>query len=747
MFKLSFHVQKIYYRRENYAIIQANQFETGNKVLKKKLGRSMKIKGYFNTLFEDDIFVGNVEILEDKNGEQYLTSNKFFELVIPEKTMTLAKFIAKRVNGLSLNKTKEIVNELGLDCIEMIINEPSILYLNPKFKITQIKALNIAEQLKNCRRYEEIGIFVQSAGLPLNLANNLYDKYKDDTIDIVRADPYQICYDGEISFKDADKLANECNIPYNQKLRIQTGLFSYLLYKRDSAGYTCVYKDIKDYKSKKNFYQLFNQYLFHNGTIKGVLTNDEIDEGLRNLINDKKVINEIDSNTEKEYLYTAELNAVENSIARHINKIKHNLYKFCEASDIDDYFKNYKGFPLDVKQKEAIYNALLNPISIITGGPGTGKTATVNIIVQAIEYIHFKKYKKKARIVLLGPTGKAADRIQELTNRPASTIHRKLQLAQGIKKVTIELDETYVIIDEASMIDVYLMEQLLSAITNNTRLIFVGDINQLPSVGPGKVLDDMIESKMIPTVTLTTIFRQNQSSVIVENAHHIINVEDTEHGFKLNEGNFHFIEEENSMNLKNTISDLLKQLENDGHNSTDITILSAMKDKDGGTIELNELFQEEFNSSSIQEEFMNKIFKKGDRVIQCVNNYDLEVYNGFIGTISDIITDQNGIRKVLVDFDNLTSLVEYDERQVQELELAYAITVHKSQGSEYPIVIMTMHEVQSAMLMSKVFYTALTRAKKEFYCVGTIKAINKAIHEKNMNKNDYRVSRLAKKIK
>lgn len=208
------------------------------------------------------------------------------------------------------------------------------------------------------------------------------------------------------------------------------------------------------------------------------------------------------------------------------------MYKFCEASDIDDYFKNYKGFPLDVKQKEAIYNALLNPISIITGGPGTGKTATVNIIVQAIEYIHFKKYKKKARIVLLGPTGKAADRIQELTNRPASTIHRKLQLAQGIKKVTIELDETYVIIDEASMIDVYLMEQLLSAITNNTRLIFVGDINQLPSVGPGKVLDDMIESKMIPTVTLTTIFRQNQSSVIVENAHHIINVEDTEHGFK-----------------------------------------------------------------------------------------------------------------------------------------------------------------------------------------------------------------------
>lgn len=743
MFKLSFQIQKIYWRSENYAIIQANQFETTNLALKKKIGRSMRVKGYFNTIFEGDRFIGNVEILEDKNGEQYIYSNKFFELIIPEKEDALAKFISKRVNGLSLKKAKDIVNEFGLDCIDKIIDDSDILYENKLLKITKNKAENIAQQLKHCKRYEEIGIFVQSTGLPLKLANELYEKYKDDTIDIVREDPYQICYDGVIPFKYADRLANECDIDYNNKLRIQTGLFSYLTYKRDAAGCTCVYKDEKIYKSKKNFYQEFNQYLKINGTIKGILSNEEIDEGIDRLISDKRIVKEIDNN--KEYLYTAELNSIENSIAHYLNKINKNIYKFCDKIDIDDFFINYKGFQLDKKQTDAIYNALNHNISILTGGPGTGKTATVNIIVQAIKYISLKKYNRSAKIILLGPTGKAADRIQELTNESASTIHRKLCLKKDLRIVDIELDVDYVIIDESSMIDIYLMEQLLSSITNNTRLVFVGDINQLPSVGPGKVLDDMIASNKIPTVTLTTIFRQNQNSIIVENAHHIINSEDTEHGFKLNEGNFHFIEEKNSINLKNQISDLLKNLKNNGYTEKDIAILSPMKDKDGGTVELNELFQEKFNNNMVEETFFDKKFKIGDRVIQTRNNYDLEVYNGFIGTINNIYIE-NGQRFVLVDFDNQTSLIEYNESDVQELELAYSITVHKSQGSEYPIVIMPIHKSQSIMLTSKILYTALTRAKKEFYCVGEIDAINKAIHEKNKNNKDYRTSRLAKKL-
>lgn len=744
MFKLSFQVQKILYRIDNYAIIQANKFETSNQVIKKKLGRNMRIKGYFNTIFEGDRFIGEVEILEDKNGEQYLHSKKFFELVKPEKNENLAKFITKRVRGLSLKKSKEIVMELGLDCMDKIMKDPSVLYDNSIFKISKIKAENIAEQLQYCQRYEEVGIFVQSAGLPLYLANTLYEKYKDDTIDIIRENPYQICYDGIISFKDADRLANECKILYNNKLRIQTGIYDYLLYMRDVYGCTCIYKNEKEYKSKKNFYQLLNQYLKKNGTVKGLLTNDEIDSALDTLLADKKVVEEVDGN--KKYLYTMELHLTENSIAKNLNRIRNTPFKICERSDIDDYFKTYQGFPLDPKQKDAIYNALTHPISILTGGPGTGKTATVNILVQATEEIILNKKNRKAKIELLGPTGKAADRMQELTNRAASTIHRKLRLHPGSNFVDVELDADLIIIDESSMIDIYLMDKLLSAISSNTIIVFVGDINQLPSVGPGKVLDDMIASNKISTVTLTTIFRQSQNSTIVENAHHIINEEDTEHGFKLNKGNFTFIAEDNPIELKTHVGEIIELEKNYGNTLKDIITLTLMRDKDGGTAELNEYLQENYNPNPIEYTFIDKTFKVGDRVMQIRNNYDLNVFNGFVGTINSIY-EENGEEFLTVDYDNQTSITEYSEKEVNELDLAYASTVHKSQGSEYPIVILIIHNCQSHMLTSKILYTALTRAKVRLYCIGQVDAINKAIHEKNKNKNEYRLSRLAQKIK
>lgn len=744
MFKLSFQVQKILYRIDNYAIIQANKFETSNQVIKKKLGRNMRIKGYFNTIFEGDRFIGEVEILEDKNGEQYLHSKKFFELIKPEKNENLAKFITKRVRGLSLKKSKEIVMELGLDCMDKIMKDPSVLYDNSIFKISKIKAENIAEQLQYCQRYEEVGIFVQSAGLPLYLANTLYEKYKDDTIDIIRENPYQICYDGIISFKDADRLANECKILYNNKLRIQTGIYDYLLYMRDVYGCTCIYKNEKEYKSKKNFYQLLNQYLKKNGTVKGLLTNDEIDSALDTLLADKKVVEEVDGN--KKYLYTMELHLIENSIAKNLNRIRNTPFKICERSDIDDYFKTYQGFPLDPKQKDAIYNALTHPISILTGGPGTGKTATVNILVQATEEIILNKKHRKAKIELLGPTGKAADRMQELTNRAASTIHRKLRLHPGSNFVDVELDADLIIIDESSMIDIYLMDKLLSAISSNTIIVFVGDINQLPSVGPGKVLDDMIASNKISTVTLTTIFRQSQNSTIVENAHHIINEEDTEHGFKLNKGNFTFIAEDNPIELKTHVGEIIELEKNYGNTLKDIITLTLMRDKDGGTAELNEYLQENYNPNPIEYTFIDKTFKVGDRVMQIRNNYDLNVFNGFVGTINSIY-EENGEEFLTVDYDNQTSITEYSEKEVNELDLAYASTVHKSQGSEYPIVILIIHNCQSHMLTSKILYTALTRAKVRLYCIGQVDAINKAIHEKNKNKNEYRLSRLAQKIK
>ena len=314
-----------------------------------------------------------------------------------------------------------------------------------------------------------------------------------------------------------------------------------------------------------------------------------------------------------------------------------------------------------------------------------------------------------------------------------------------MRKSNVIIEADFVIVDESSMIDVFLMEQLLSAMENDTRILFVGDTNQLPSVGPGKVLDDLIASNAIPTVTLTTIFRQSMSSVIVENAHHIINGEDTDHGFKLNEGNFHFIEEHDPVEIKNKAANVINDLYAKGAGSKDMIVLPTMKDRDAGTIELNELFQEMFNPNPIGYAFNGKQFKEGDRVMQIKNNYDLNVYNGFVGNIINIREDE-GQYFFDVDFDNLTSLIEYNESVIDELELAYATTVHKSQGSEYKYVIIPIHLAQSNMLTSQIFYTAITRAKVEVYVIGEKEAINKAINSRNKNKNEYRISRLAWKI-
>ena len=744
MFQLEFQVKKIYWRNNNIAYIAANNFECKNQKIKKKLGRTMFLKGYFNNIFEGDYFIGSVEFREDKTGKKFLYAPTMLQLVIPEKTESLSKFLHKHVKGLSLPKAKLIVSELGLDCINYIIENPDILKRVPNLKLSDVKIASIHNQLKFCKNYEECAIFIQSAGIPLQTANAIYDKYKDDTLTIVRNEPYQICYDGEITFQVADKLAYECNVPYNHPLRIKTGILSYMNSKVISEGYTCLYKDVGIYKSKKNFYQLFNQYLKKVGKIKGVITDQEIDDAIRELIQDKKVVEEYD-NKGKCYLYTAILHSVENSIARYVKTLHKRTFKFCQKNDVDDFFDNvYQGMPLDPKQIDAIYNAILNNISILTGGPGTGKTATVNVYVQTMQYICKKLYNRDAKIELLAPTGKAADRLQELTGMPASTIHRRLMLIGNVRRSNVLLDVDVVVIDESSMIDVFLMEQLLSAIDNNTRIVFVGDINQLPSVGPGKVLDDLIGSNIIPTVTLTTIFRQSTTSTIVENAHHIIHEEDTEHGFELNKGNFCFIEEKNPIEIKNQIYDVIEKEIQNGNDVKDIVVLSPMKDGDAGTIELNELFQEDFNKNPICT-FNGKQFKENDRVIQTKNNYDLNVYNGFVGTLFSIHEETDGYH-FDVDFDNLTSIKEYSEKDIEELELAYAITVHKSQGSEYPIVIMPIHLAQSNMLTSKIFYTALTRAKKKFYCIGEKDAIDKAINEKSKNKSEYRISRLAWKI-
>jgi len=259
-FELTFKVKKVQWRNENKAYIQAHKFECRNKIIKKQLGKTMHLRGNFRVIVEGDTFTSNVEIREDKDGKKYLYMVGFPKTFIPENEDSLAQFISRRVRGLGLIKATQIVTNFGISCIKKILENPALLD-DPTLKLNKSVKEKILEQFKYCQNYDEVGMYIQSMGLSLNVVNILYDKYQDDTLKLLKDNPYQICYDGEIPFNIADRIALENKLEHNSKLRIQTGLLAYIAGKRDSSGDTCVYKDEKEYKSKKNFYQHFNIFL------------------------------------------------------------------------------------------------------------------------------------------------------------------------------------------------------------------------------------------------------------------------------------------------------------------------------------------------------------------------------------------------------------------------------------------------------------------------------------------------------
>jgi exodeoxyribonuclease V alpha subunit len=400
------------------------------------------------------------------------------------------------------------------------------------------------------------------------------------------------------------------------------------------------------------------------------------------------------------------------------------------------------GMTLAVKQQEAVHMALQNPISILTGGPGTGKTQTINAVIQVIQLIH-----PNAQIHLCAPTGRAAKRMTELTDMTATTIHRAIHLTDVRFDQNVErLYGDFLIVDESSMIDAYLFSKLLEAVNVDMKILFVGDVDQLPSIGAGLILRDLIDSKKIPTTTLTEIFRQAKDSQIVTNAHKVIQgkIVGESDGLTFDEklGDFYFVQKEDTERIKNLIIGFIKRLMESPHNFKlqDIQVLTPMKEGELGTNALNRIIQETFNphidkelemelfrtskSGVINERF--DVFRVGDRVIHTINDYDLKVFNGEIGTIHKIYNDESGNLMMKVNYDD--GMVTYDEALAkEELMLAYAMTVHKSQGCEFPVGIMPIHPSQQSMLERHLLYTAFTRAKGKVVLAGVNEALNKGI--------------------
>lgn len=742
MLKIIFKIKNIVFRDEKskYTIVNIKVKETNVPFEKQEI----TLKGYFINLFVGDEFSSMVELKEDDYGE-YLNSLIVPEVVLPENKSSLAKFISNRVDGLSKKKALEIVENLGLNALSII--EEDYKPLLKIDKITEKKAKSIQRQLVKHISFEELALFIQSLALPIKECIKIYSLYGDESLNIIKSNPYSICFNNLVSFKIADIIANKLSYNGLDEKRLMVGILDYINYNKEGKGHVFV--------TKTDLISNLKNHLNSNGVIKlDELRSDTIEDMILKLNLTKSIVVEKNYD-EEELIYGFYENYLENDIVRKIkNIVNAKKQPFCTSKEIDDYIKIYEKdyFTLAKEQKKSIYMCLLNNISILTGGPGTGKTNTTSAIVKCINHIN-----PYATITLLAPTGRASQRIKELTSLNASTIHKGLHIKPFYSKDDdFEILSDYVVVDESSMIDIYLFHKLISSISENTRLLLVGDVNQLPSVGAGNILRDMIDSETISVTKLTKVFRQAEKSTIVSNAHKIINNQKTidKNGFDVSnkkENNFKFWKETDIYKIKEKVEMSIDKLINTYHYKLeDITILSPMKKGSLGTKELNRLIQKKYNPSSptkseYEIDSLN-LFREGDKVIQNINNYDLKVFNGDIGYIEKIYTViENGVEVEKMDIDFNGNYATYSVYQFQELDLAYAITTHKSQGSEFKVVVTLIHPVFNNMLNRSILYTAITRAKEMCIMIGDIFTLNDAIENVDiMNRNSSLKEKLIK---
>ena len=644
------------------------------------------------------------------------------EEILPTSKDGIEKYLSSGIiQGIGPVTAKKIVNKFGEDTLNILDN--NIERLKEIEGIGKKKLETIIESYREQRELKNITIFLQTHGLSVNQCLNIYKKYGASSVDTVKNNPYILCDEiSGIGFKTSDKIARSLGIEIDSPFRIQSGI-RYVINEFCANGHTFMPKD-----------ELIKE-------ASNVLTvsEDIIEENIKNAALDRKI--KLEKVNDKEGVFTIPNYYCELGITNRILTLA--ISNFQDISvDVDHLilqFEKKNNITFAESQKDAIISAFQNGIEIITGGPGTGKTTIIKCIIEIFETCGLK--------VLLGaPTGRAAKRMSESTGKEATTIHRMLDMGVFEKEESVfvtnaeehSLEADVVIIDEASMIDITLMNALLKSINVGTRLIIVGDVDQLPSVGAGNVLNDFIESGFTKVVRLKEIFRQGKESMIVVNAHKINKGEMP----KLNEKgtDFFFIRNDIQEGILNTIIDLintrLPRFNSNWDKLKSIQVLVPMKKGVLGVTNLNERIQNVLNPKAPykkEKEFRSMVFREGDKVMQIKNNYSLKwtriagkgdheglgVFNGDMGFIESI--DLEG-KKLSIIFDDERRVI-YDFIYLDELDLAYAITIHKSQGSEFPVVIIPAYMGAPLLMNRNLLYTGITRAKEMVVVVGIPKAL------------------------
>lgn len=674
----------------------------------------VKVKGYDElvTLVGNllEVPAGSVLLCEgdwkvDKRyGCQFVAQT--WEEVMPATLYGIEKYLGSGlVKGIGPKFAQLIVSRFGLDTIEIIETDIKRLYEVPG--IGQKRVEKIAESWEKQKDIKNVMLFLQGYGVSTAYAAKIYRQYGKESIDTVKTNPYKLADDiWGIGFKTADTIASKMGYEKNDLRRLKSGV-TYTLSHMAEEG---------------------NVYAEEEQLVKSAIELLDADvTPVRQAISEMLQSEDLIADAEAIYMppfYYAEVGTA-NRLNKLLDCVEGSLFNI--IPDISVISKQ-TGVEYDEVQAEAIREAVSSKVMVLTGGPGTGKTTTTQGIIAALKAMGL-------RILLAAPTGRAAKRMSEATGMEAKTIHRLLEYnpKDGYKRNDDNpLEGDALIVDECSMIDLLLMNNLMKAIPAGMRLVLVGDIDQLPSVGAGNVLRDIIDSKRIPVIRLTRIFRQAQESRIVMSAHAINKgvFPDTSNGKNTD---FFFIQQEDPEQTVDTIVKLVKERLPNAYKrpTSDIQVLTPMQRGVVGAANLNMALQTVLNPGQVSLNRSGYSFRQGDRVMQLRNNYDKEVFNGDLGYIERVDMED---RTLFVCFDGRT--VEYDVSELDELTLAYATTIHKSQGSEYPIVVMPVLMTHYVMLQRNLIYTGITRAKKICVLVGTKKALSFAIRNLSVLKRN-----------
>lgn len=686
------------------------------------------------------IRVEGEEVFHPEYGEQIQI--KKYELLELEGVKSIERYLGSgAIKGIGESLAARIVKKFGEQTYEIMEREPERL---AEIKgISERKAREIALQVYEKKDTRNAMSFIQEYGISNIMAVRIYEKYGNEIYAILRENPYRLAEDiSGIGFKSADEIAKKSGILADSEFRIRSGLI-YTLRQANAEG---------------NMYLPKEELLEQAGALLELAPSD-MEMLVENLAIDRKVIVKQEEGQINVYYptaYYAELNAARMLQDLNLSMGGEEGISKKQREDILQTIGSIEkklGIQMDTLQKEAVYQGITNGVSILTGGPGTGKTTTINVMIQYF-------LDEGLDIMLAAPTGRAAKRMSEATGYEARTIHRMLELSGAVheeertakfeRNEDNPLEADVVIVDEMSMVDAYLFQSLLKAISIGTRLIMVGDMNQLPSVGPGQVLHDLILSKQFHVTQLVKVFRQSEGSDIVMNAHRIH--EGKQIALDNKSKDFFFLERNDVQVIyKHMIQLIMDKLPPYVHaSSMDIQVLTPMRKGPLGVEQLNQILQKYLNPehpSKKEYESGKTLFRVGDKVMQIKNNYQVEweikggygitidqgtgVFNGDIGIVREI---NEGARCLIVEFDE-KKLVTYSYSMLDELELAYAVTIHKSQGSEYPAVVMPLLNGPKMLFNRNLLYTAITRGKSCVTILGSSEVV------KQMIENTYETKR------